>query len=98
MGFSPQATPLVRFSWNPIRLALDPSKSQDCNNKNTTRLRIRTMEFAADRDEDSTDPEQALLAKRQRQSMQAFLGNTSSKKRRYPYMERKGIQTVASFL
>mmetsp|Transcript_12281 Transcript_12281/g.16079 ORF Transcript_12281/g.16079 Transcript_12281/m.16079 type:complete len:356 (-) Transcript_12281:149-1216(-) len=80
-GFSAKAAPLVRFSWNPIKLAFEKKTGG-----------TRTLSFAAD-DQDDENPEHAQQAKRQRTSMQAFLGQ--NKKRRYPYMERKGIKAVS---
>mmetsp|Transcript_4467 Transcript_4467/g.9559 ORF Transcript_4467/g.9559 Transcript_4467/m.9559 type:complete len:197 (-) Transcript_4467:218-808(-) len=82
-GFSPESAPLVRFSWNPIKLAFE---------KQTGGTRLVAFE-GQDDDEDTKEHQQ--LAKRQRQSMQSFLGQ--NKKRRFPYMERKGIRTVSEF-
>mmetsp|Transcript_25773 Transcript_25773/g.70995 ORF Transcript_25773/g.70995 Transcript_25773/m.70995 type:complete len:358 (+) Transcript_25773:39-1112(+) len=82
-GFSADSTPLVRFSWNPIKLAFEKETGG-----------TRSVVFEAQMDDDEIEEQQ--MQKRQRQSMQAFLGK-SNKKRRFPYMEQKGIRTVSGF-
>ena len=79
---------LVRFSWNPTKKALDPSK-------NTSNGNVVQVTFAADLDEDEEDSEYSLTMKRQREQMTSFLGGSKKVAKRYPYFERNKIQRVA---
>jgi len=78
---------LVRFSWNPTKKALDPSK-------NTSNNTVVQVTFAADLDEDEEDGEYSLTMKRQREQMASFLGVSEKGAKRYPYFERNKIQRV----
>ena len=111
-GFSPLATPLVRFSWNPIKLALAATQTKRENNKYDGGTILRHVAFAADEEEQDENKDHnknnKQLIKRQRESMQVFLGQqplsssssatvVSKKRRRYPYFVKKRLQTVSDF-
>lgn len=92
---------VVRFSWGPVKKALLQGQQKSTGG-------VRVVAFAADRDEDEEEEQYSL--QKQQDRMSIFLGkkpaastaassSTSgrgSKRKRYSYFERKGLDRVTN--